>query len=117
MAVLKVSCLVIDVLLILEFSQYVRSQQQMVRSSGFRVPFLYFQEYTPIYGTTIVKSSQVVVLRDPVAIIQIFSSPHPYAGSGEHCEVWLVEVGRRRSLSEAAWYRNWPRSRYDRTGS
>ena len=35
-----------------------------------------------------VKSSQVVGLRDRVAIIRtlIFSSPHPYAGSGE---VWL----------------------------
>ena len=38
--------------------------------------------------TSNVKSSQVVGLRDRVAIIRtlIFSSPHPYAGSGE---VWL----------------------------
>ena len=39
-------------------------------------------------GSGCVKSSQVVGLRDRVAIIRtlIFSSPHPYAGSGE---VWL----------------------------
>ena len=48
----------------------------------------------------IVKSSQAVGLRDRVAIIQtlIFSSPHPYAGSGE------VSVGKaaRRNLSVVA---------------
>ena len=57
-----------------------------------------------------VKSSQVVGLRDRVAIIRAllhaFSSPHPYAGYGD-----LNGVGRRRNLSEAACYRNWPRSR------
>ena len=39
-------------------------------------------------GYSQVKSSQVVGLRDRVAIIRtlIFSSPHPHAGSGE---VWL----------------------------
>ena len=43
---------------------------------------------------TRVKSSQVVGLRDCVAIIRtlIFSSPHPYAGSGE---VWLRCLLRR----------------------
>ena len=65
-------------------------------------------------GGSLQQSSQVKVvgLRDRVAIIRtlIFSSPYyPYAGSGE---VWLRFVGRRRSLSEAACYRNWPRSRY-----
>ena len=58
----------------------------------------------------IVKSSQVVGLRDRVAIIRALlhaiSSPHPYAGYGD-----LNGVGRRRNLSEAACYRNWPRSR------
>ena len=57
-----------------------------------------------------VKSSQVVGLRDRVAIIRALlhaiSSPHPYAGYGD-----LNGVGRRRNLSEAACYRNWPRSR------
>ena len=57
-----------------------------------------------------VKSSQVVGLRDRVAIIrallQTNSSPHPYTGYGD-----LNGVGRRRNLSEAACYRNWPLSR------
>ena len=57
-----------------------------------------------------VKSSQVLGLRDRVAIIRALlhaiSSPHPYAGYGD-----LNGVGRRRNLSEAACYRNWPRSR------
>ena len=57
-------------------------------------------------------SSQVPVvgLRDRVAIIRALlhaiSSPQPYAGYGD-----LIGVGRRRNLREAAWYRNWPRSR------
>ena len=40
---------------------------------------------TNISSIDIVKSSQVVGLRTRVAIIRtlIFSSPHPYAGSGE----------------------------------
>ena len=46
-----------------------------------------------------IKSSQVVGLRDRVAIIrallQTNSSPHPYAGYGD-----LNGVGRRRNLSE-----------------
>jgi hypothetical protein len=58
----------------------------------------------------VVKSSQVVGLRDRVAIIRALlhaiSSPPPYAGYGA-----LNGVGRRRNLSEAACYRNWPRSR------
>ena len=56
-----------------------------------------------------VKSSQVVGLRDRVAIIRALlhaiSSPHPYAGYGD-----LSGVGGRRNLSEAACYRSWPRS-------
>ena len=55
-----------------------------------------------------IKSSQVPVgtlvgLRDRVAIIRTlnFSSPHPYAGSGEVCSAGCgTIVGRRRSLSE-----------------
>ena len=59
----------------------------------------------------LVKSSQVVGLRDRVAIIRALlhhaiSFPQPYAGYGD-----LSGVGRRRNLSEAACYRNWPRSR------
>ena len=58
----------------------------------------------------VVKSNQVVGLRDRVAIIRALlhaiSSPQPYAGYGE-----LSGVGRRRNRSEAACYRNWPRSR------
>ena len=60
---------------------------------------------------TEVKSSQVVGLRDRVAIIRALlnaiSCPPPYAGYGA-----LNGVGRRRNLSEAACYRNWPRSRW-----
>ena len=42
----------------------------------------------------------------PGALLHAISSPHPYAGYGD-----LNGVGRRRNLSEAACYRNWPRSR------
>ena len=40
------------------------------------------------------------------AQLHAISSPHPYAGYGD-----LTGVGRRRNLSEAACYLNWPRSR------
>ena len=40
------------------------------------------------------------------ALLHANSSPHPYACYGD-----LNGVGRRRNLSEAACYRNWPRSR------
>ena len=57
-----------------------------------------------------VKSSQVVGLRDRVAIIRALlhaiSSPQPYAGYGD-----LSGYAARRNLSVAACYRSWPLSR------
>ena len=59
-------------------------------------------------GSCQVKYSMALGLRDRVAIIPAssFSSSHPYASYGD-----LIGLGRRRYLSEAACYCNWPHSR------
>ena len=94
----------------------------------------YLYNFSPAANAGQVKSSQVVGLRDRVAIRtppvaslrgQVKSSSGATHSRSEHPDpnlllpsslrgLWrglLVEVGRRRSLSEAACYRNCPRSR------